>query len=210
MFSKCSFVPLKFMVLMLVMVLLSTIAQAQQAGAQVVSDQVEIALLTAECEATLAMQSLTAFAYETTAFPPAGTTDLCDYYRKKLDDYNTLLAAGYLTLLQCDYAVSQALEQKNLAQSTLDLQNALLALMLQRGNYSAQEIADQEAQVAAAEQALNAAISKLEIADRKRAGTERYLARIAKLRTDAENYLNENCGGVQPVPNPVPVPDPMI
>ena len=88
--------------------------------------------------------------------------------------------------------------------------SALLQLMLQRGNYTPEQIAEQEQAVADAETKLDIAQSKLRIAEDRRRGTEAYLIRISKLRSDARAYLDEHCGGVSPPapPVPVPVPDP--
>lgn len=148
-------------------------------------------------------------ALEASVVPAAGT-DVCDEYRKKVDQYDSLLAATFMALLQLDGQVSDALEAYNNAVELARLQATLVQRMEERPNeYTPQQRASAMAELLRLEHLAGLAKEQMDALDAKRAATEAYLIRLAALRKAAIDYLNQHCGGVNP-PNPgppAPVPD---
>lgn len=143
---------------------------------------------------------------------PAAADDCADF-RKKLDIYDALLAAGFLTLLQLDGQVSDALEAYNNAVEAANLAATLYARMEQfPDEYTPLQRARAGAEKLYRELVASEAKAALDQLDAKRAATEKYLIDIAALRTAVLKYLDDHCGGVKPPGGgvPVPVPDPNI
>lgn len=147
-------------------------------------------------------------ALEASAVPAAGT-DVCDEYRKKVDQYDSLLAATFMTLLQLDGQVSDALEAYNNAVELARLQATLVQRMEERPNeYTPQQRSSAMAELLRLEHLAGLAKEQMDALDAKRAATEAYLIRLAALRKAAIDYLNQHCGGVTPPSPGPPAPTP--